>query len=586
MFSRLCYSFRKINSLVNISKLNSINMEKCYFRYIQKDDKIDISFLFKVNDTVRQFNLSRKPTESLELLCSRIGTNVQKFKSKKSKKRGLVENQNVKVMIYDNNNTPIPEKLSCMELFNTNTSIKLDIADQQYEAIFNAPWIVNYELPKSILMGFPVFPENFEAHYTDKNLSLFNWYRGKAIDENGKAINDLQIKWEFITNVFYYTPMTQDVGLKLKLEIIPKNSEATGPSVDLVSKSCVEAGPGPCPFETRHLFTQQKLKDKSFRCVSYNILADLYCDSDYTRTVLHPYCPPYALALDYRKQLILKELMGYNADILCLQEVDGKVFNNILTNFLEMDGLKGLFYKKGKTVSEGLAVFYRDERFRFLEDKQILLAEAIQNESCLKPIWEVVKNNSKLSNRLLDRSTVASATLLKSLDNENEILIVGNTHLYFHPDADHIRLIQGGIVISWLNDLLIKYKNQNPGARISLILCGDFNSVPSCGIYQLYTTGCAPSTLPDWKSNEDEAVNDLALFQETLLGSAAGTPQYTNFTEGFAECLDYIFYDKNNLEVEQVIPFPSVEELTQHKALPSIVFPSDHIAVVSDLRYK
>ena len=31
---------------------------------------------------------------------------------------------------------------------------------------------------------------------------------------------------------------------------------------------------------------------------------------DYTRTVLHPYCPPYALAIDYRKQLILKELIG------------------------------------------------------------------------------------------------------------------------------------------------------------------------------------------------------------------------------------------------------------------------------------
>lgn len=48
----------------------------------------------------------------------------------------------------------------------------------------------------------------------------------------------------------------------------------------------------------------------SFRCVTYNILADLYCDSDFTRTELHPYCPPYALNIDYRKQLILKELMG------------------------------------------------------------------------------------------------------------------------------------------------------------------------------------------------------------------------------------------------------------------------------------
>lgn len=48
----------------------------------------------------------------------------------------------------------------------------------------------------------------------------------------------------------------------------------------------------------------------SFRVVSYNILADLYADSDYTREVLFPYCPPYALSIDYRKQLFLKEIIG------------------------------------------------------------------------------------------------------------------------------------------------------------------------------------------------------------------------------------------------------------------------------------
>jgi 2',5'-phosphodiesterase len=46
------------------------------------------------------------------------------------------------------------------------------------------------------------------------------------------------------------------------------------------------------------------------RVVTYNILADLYADSDTARDILHPYCPPYALAIDYRKQLITKELMG------------------------------------------------------------------------------------------------------------------------------------------------------------------------------------------------------------------------------------------------------------------------------------
>lgn len=35
-----------------------------------------------------------------------------------------------------------------------------------------------------------------------------------------------------------------------------------GAAVEAVSKNVVQAGPGKCPFETRHMFTTQKLKDK------------------------------------------------------------------------------------------------------------------------------------------------------------------------------------------------------------------------------------------------------------------------------------------------------------------------------------
>lgn len=44
--------------------------------------------------------------------------------------------------------------------------------------------------------------------------------------------------------------------------------------------------------------------------MSYNILADTYADSDFSKDVLYPYCPQYALDMDYRKQLILKEIIG------------------------------------------------------------------------------------------------------------------------------------------------------------------------------------------------------------------------------------------------------------------------------------
>ena len=35
----------------------------------------------------------------------------------------------------------------------------------------------------------------------------------------------------------------------------------------------------------------------------------------------------------------------------------------------------------------------------------------------------------------------------------------------------------------------------------------------------------------------------------------------------------------------QVVPLPSLEEVTRHCALPSIVFPSDHIALIADLKW-
>jgi len=48
----------------------------------------------------------------------------------------------------------------------------------------------------------------------------------------------------------------------------------------------------------------------SFRVVTYNILADVYADSDFSRDYLFAHCPPEILSIDYRKQLLLKELVG------------------------------------------------------------------------------------------------------------------------------------------------------------------------------------------------------------------------------------------------------------------------------------
>lgn len=102
----------------------------------------------------------------------------------------------------------------------------------------------------------------------------------------------------------------------------------------------------------------------SFRAISYNLLADLYADRDHSRAVLFPYCPPYALAIDYRKQLFLKEIMGYNADIICLQEVDTRIYHHDLVPILSNLGFDSMFAAKGGTVAEGVACFVDKKRFR------------------------------------------------------------------------------------------------------------------------------------------------------------------------------------------------------------------------------
>lgn len=50
----------------------------------------------------------------------------------------------------------------------------------------------------------------------------------------------------------------------------------------------------------------------------------------------------------------------------------------------------------------------------------------------------------------------------------------------------------------------------------------------------------------------EEAVIGVTLQQPFDIKSAYNNPKYTNFTVGFAACLDYIFYQTNNLRVLQV----------------------------------
>lgn len=272
--------------------------------------------------------------------------------------------------------------------------------------------------------------------------------------------------------------------------------------MECISQCSVEAGPGVCLFEPRHLYTQNRVPSDQFRVVTYNLLADLYADSDYSRSVLFPYCPPYALAIDYRKQLFMKEILGYNGDIICLQEVDSKVFDLDLLPFLKMSEYNGTFKAKGNTA-EGLATFLHSSKFSLVRSDGITIGENISKLDVFEDLWKKIQNNEDLVKRITERSTAVQVTTVKAIGS-NKIVIIANTHLYFHPDADHIRLLQIAFCMKYVENIhkQTKVELSLDDDDISIIFCGDFNSIPECGIFKLMTKQHVEENFIDFHSSE------------------------------------------------------------------------------------
>uniref|UniRef100_A0A803TA94 Phosphodiesterase 12 n=1 Tax=Anolis carolinensis TaxID=28377 RepID=A0A803TA94_ANOCA len=290
-----------------------------------------------------------------------------------------------------------------------------------------------------------------------------------------------------------------------------------GAAREAESGAPVEAGPGACSFDARHLYTRRPAGPASLRAVSYNVLADAYAQSELSRTVLYPYCAPYALEMDYRQSLLQKELLGYNADLLCLQEVDRAAFADGMGPALDAAGLEGLFRLKERQ-HEGLATFFRRDKLRLLTRHDLFF----------------------------------QVSVLQTINDPSRQICVANTHLYWHPKGNFFANF-----CEALSHLRHVTHDLYPGTP--LLFCGDFNKEPHCS---------------------------MSLTHPFRLKSACGEPAYTNYVGGFHGCLDYIFIDADALEVEQVIPLPSHEEVTTHQALPSVSHPSDHIALVCDLKWK
>lgn len=87
---------------------------------------------------------------------------------------------------------------------------------------------------------------------------------------------------------------------------------------------------------------------------------------------------------DYRCQLIMKEILTYRADIICLQECDKKVFNTYYRPLLcNSFNYTGAFFNKDSAVSEGCACFINNDCLNVLRVVNVPLKNVFKKDTRL-----------------------------------------------------------------------------------------------------------------------------------------------------------------------------------------------------------
>jgi len=300
--------------------------------------------------------------------------------------------------------------------------------------------------------------------------------------------------------------------------------------------------------------------------VQYNVLAEVYCTAS-----RYNYCPEWALKWDYRKWNIIHEIAEYKPDIICLQEVDKFEF---FDEELQSRGYRGAFRKRPNGMADGVALFYKIERFKLLD------AHSVDYNKI-----QTVDNSNFSGQIRYQKNNVALFTLLETIVGVNEKptrFCVATTHTYWDPNFSDVKVRQSHMLLKKLEQYL-KYKaNMNT----PVIITGDFNSLPTSAVYELYANGSVAGNHSDMR-NYTQLKNFTHNFKLKSAYSYLKEP-LTNLTPWFKGTLDYIWYSEgfDLVSLFDMVPEDSIKREVGIVGLPTPTWPSDHAALCCTVQFK
>lgn len=324
--------------------------DKVVFISSTKDvDQLNFKFIYKNHQTNK-----RKTIQFDRPIDDTIQESVQRMKVKLTKKWSQQQNDSddIGLRVVDSSSGNEVVQSKWRQIIPNISTFRMNLQNDEYKMVYNYPIIEEIELPKIASVGFDLYPLKLKITGDTSN-ATFRWYRMKR-----------KGKWTEFENENQYFYRCQESDLNCRIKVVCEiHYEGILTSRIVSNPAEVTERIDTSAIDLRHKYTTKLLGNHHFRVVSYNLLADFYTRTEYSRTELFSYCSPEYLAADYRRKLTRKELLGYNSDVYCLQEVDEIFFEHDLSLAFNETDFQGLYRKKFST-DEGLTTYFNTKKFR------------------------------------------------------------------------------------------------------------------------------------------------------------------------------------------------------------------------------
>lgn len=262
--------------------------------------------------------------------------------------------------------------------------------------------------------------------------------------------------------------------------------------------------------------------------LQYNTLANSLSDA-------FPLVDKKLLSWSHRKGLLLATILQNAPDVICLQEVDAKDYQDWFAPELGQYGYSSYFASKttkSRKDPDGCAMFYREAVLTLVKLETVRYVEHVPVE--------------------FQKASVQVGLVVRfALVATGAEVVVATTHLKAKYGFDELRLAQTQALCQHLP----------PG--VPTVVAGDFNADPWTDAIKYMTAGFRsayplddPNFFTTWKMRpptEDKRI------------------------------IDYIFHTPN-IECVETIPIPSADLIPEPR-LPNAIFPSDHLPLMARFRW-